>query len=69
MTTQTIRQMLEQMDGNLSTIGALDDFGNMVILSALEVLASELAGDEKETVCTFLEERIKKLCDKSFEMP
>lgn len=69
MTTQTIRQMLEQMDDNLSTIGALDDFGNMIILSALEVLAGELTGEEKETVCAFLEERIKKLCDKSFEMP
>ena len=69
MTTQTIRQMLEQVDDNLQTIGALDDFGNIVILSALEVLASKLVGEEKKTVCTFLEERIKKLCDKSFEMP
>ena len=69
MTTQTIRQMLEQMDDNLGAIGALDDFGNMVILSALEVLASEPTGDEKKTVCGFLEERIVKLCDKSFEMP
>ena len=69
MTTQTIRQMLEQLDDNLRTIGAVDDIANLLILSALELLAGELAGDEKETVCTFLEERIKKLCDKSFEMP
>ena len=69
MTTQTIRQMLEQMDDNLRTIGAVDDIGNLVILSALEVLASELTGEENKTVCAFLEERIKKLCDKSFEMP
>ena len=69
MTTQTIRQMLEQMDDNLGAIGAVDDIGNIMILSALEVLAGELAGEEKETVCAFLEERIKKLCDKSFEMP